>query len=178
MHTSEDKSRPQPRALPRLRAARMLLNPSRLRMPSKVVVLALVLAVSAASCVAVQPATDTGDPSSAITSITGPSTPTNPTTPTPATSTVLAYDPDMKPLFASDCVTCHGGSRVDGNYRMNTYAQVMTAVRAGSASSPLVTTTQQNGRMYRYFSGSSATRQSKAAQVLSWVVTYRAQETR
>lgn len=73
---------------------------------------------------------------------------------------------------------CHGGGRADGNYRMDTYAQVMAAVRPGSASSALVVTTQPSGRMYRYFSGSTATRQAKAAEVLSWVVTYKAQENR
>jgi len=127
------------------------------------------------SCVAVQPATDTGD---AVTpqGITAPSSPSNPTGPAP--STALAYDPDLKAIFATDCLVCHGGNRADGNYRMNTYAQVMTAVRPGNASSALVVTTQSGGRMYRYFSGSNATRQTKASEVLSWVMTYRAQETR
>jgi hypothetical protein len=32
--------------------------------------------------------------------------------------------------------------------------------------------------MYRYFSGGSATRQSKAAQMRTWIVTYNAQENR
>jgi hypothetical protein len=84
----------------------------------------------------------------------------------------------MKPLFQSDCVICHGAGRADGNYRMTTYAQVMTAVRPGSASSLLVSVTQPGGSMYRYWSGSSTTRAAKAAQVRSWVVTYSAQETR
>ncbi len=61
---------------------------------------------------------------------------------------------------------------------MNTYAQVMLAVRPGSASSLLVTITQPTGRMFRYFSGNTATRQAKAAEVRSWVVTYNAQEIR
>lgn len=84
----------------------------------------------------------------------------------------------MKPLFVSDCLLCHGGARVDGNYRMTTYADVMRDVVAGSASSRLVTTTRPNGSMYRYFSGSSATRQSKSDLVLQWVVAYKAQQTR
>jgi hypothetical protein len=90
----------------------------------------------------------------------------------------MAYDPDMKPLFASDCLVCHGPTRADGNYRMATYAQVLQAVRAGSAASLLVIDTQPGGRMYRYFSGSSSTRQTKAAQIRTWVVTYNAQEKR
>jgi hypothetical protein len=55
----------------------------------------------------------------------------------------------------------------DGNYRMTTYAQVMAAVRAGSASSTLVAVTQSNGSMYRYWSGNAAT---KADLVRKWVV--------
>jgi hypothetical protein len=84
----------------------------------------------------------------------------------------------MKQLFASDCVVCHSNSFADGGYRMSTYAQVMTAVRPGSSASLLVTTTQPNGRMYRYFSGSTTTRQSKANQIRTWIVTYGAQENR
>jgi hypothetical protein len=61
---------------------------------------------------------------------------------------------------------------------MSTYAQVMTAVRPGSSASLLISDTQPNGRMYRYFSGSSTTRQAKANQVRTWIVTYNAQENR
>jgi hypothetical protein len=126
-------------------------------------------------CVKAQPPTDTGDP--VITTPTSPTSP-SPTTPTGSETTALAYNPDMKLLFQADCVSCHGSGRADGNYRMTTYAQVMTKVKAGSASSSLVSVTQAGGSMYRYWSGSSATRQNKAAQVRSWVVTYNAQETR
>jgi hypothetical protein len=128
--------------------------------------------------VAVQPPTDTGDLNAA--SPTSPTAPTNtPTNPTnPATPTPLAYDPDMKAIFASDCVPCHGGSRVAGNYRMTTYSQVMAAVRPGSATSILVLVAQPSGNMYRYWSGSSTTRQAKARQVRDWIVTYNAQATR
>jgi hypothetical protein len=129
------------------------------------------------ACVKAQPPTDTGDP--VVSTPTAPST-SSPTTPTTgaATDSTLAYTQDMKPLFQSDCVTCHGTTRADGNYRMSTYAQVMTAVRAGSASSTLVSVTQSGGSMYRYWSGSTATRAAKAAQVRSWIVTYNAQENR
>jgi len=138
----------------------------------------------AIGCVKANPPTDSGDP--VVSSPTSPSSPTssnptNPTTPTtPTTSdpTPLAYNPDMKPLFQADCVSCHGSGRADGNYRMTTYGQVMAAVRAGSASSLLVAVTQPGGSMYRYWSGSNSTRSSKAAQVRSWIVTYNAQENR
>ncbi len=148
-------------------------------MPRTILTFLAATALCASACVQAQPPTDTGDP--VVTTPASPSapTPTTPTTPTPPTASdpnALAYDPDMKLIFASDCVICHGGVRVDGNYRMTTYAQVMQDVRAGNASSRLVTITQQNGSMYRYFSGSSATRQTKATQIRTWVVTYNAQE--
>ncbi len=133
---------------------------------------AFVLLLISAGCITPIPATDTGDPS---TTPLGPSgTPTSPV----AAQDSVAYDPDMKALFSSDCVVCHGSARADANYRVTTYAQTMALVRPGNASSRLVTATQQNGSMYRYFSGGSATRQAKAALVRSWVVTYNAQETR
>jgi hypothetical protein len=81
----------------------------------------------------------------------------------------------MQPIFNNDCVPCHSGRRPDGNYGMETYAQVMTRVSPGSASSRLVTTTQSNGSMYRYFTGDRAT---KSALVRRWVVDNRAAQTR
>lgn len=140
-------------------------------------------------CVKANPPTDTGDSfvttptsptSPSAPSPTSPTTPTTPTTPTAPTTTAtpVAYTQDLKAVFQSDCVSCHGSGRADGGYRMTTYAQVMTAVRAGSASSVLVRVTAQNGSMYRYWSGSAATRQSKAALVRSWIVDFNAQENR
>lgn len=135
----------------------------------------------AIGCVKANPPTDTGDPVvSTPTSPTAPTSngPTNPTSPATSEPTPLAYNPDMKALFQSDCVLCHGSGRVDGNYRMTTYTQVMAAVRAGSASSLLVSVTQPGGSMYRYWTGTNTTRSGKAAQVRSWIVTYNAQENR
>jgi hypothetical protein len=151
-------------------------------MPRVSSALFLAVTVFVSGCVNAQPPTDTGDPvASTPTAPTGPTTaptsPTSPTTPTTPDSSALAYNPDMKELFASDCVVCHGPSRADGNYRMSTYAQLMAAVRPGNASSLLIAVTQPNGgRMYRYFSGSTTTRQTKANQIRSWIVTYNAQE--
>ena len=145
------------------------------------VLFSAVLATALAGCVAVQPPTDTGDlnPASPTTPTNTPTNPTNPTSPAnPTTPTPLAYDPDMKALFASDCVSCHGGSRVYGNYRMTTYSQVMAAVRPSSATSALILVTQPSGSMYRYWSGNTTTRQTKAAEVRDWIVTYNAQATR
>ena len=134
-------------------------------------------AMQIGACVQAKPPTDTGDPLT-------PTSPTSPTsggtTPTPPTSSTgpFAYDPDLKAVFAADCVLCHGGVRVDGNYRMTTYAEVMRGVVAGNAQSPLVTSTRSRGSMYRYFSGSTATRQQKSDMVYSWVVNDKAQQTR
>lgn len=132
-------------------------------------------------CVKATPPTDTGDP--VATTPTAPSTGTT-TTPTPTTptttttATALSYNQDLKAIFQSDCVSCHGSGRADGNYRMTTYQQVMAAVVAGSASSRLVRVSVSGGSMYRYWSGSAATRAAKAEQVRAWVVDNKAQENR
>jgi mono/diheme cytochrome c family protein len=135
-------------------------------------ILVATVTLATAGCINARPPTDTGDPVT-------PAAPSSPGAPSsPATPQALAYDPDLKALFASDCVTCHGGFRVDGNYRMTTYQDVMKDVQPGSASSKLVTITQPRGSMSRYFSGSTSSQQSKASAVLQWVVTYKAQQTR
>jgi hypothetical protein len=134
-------------------------------------------------CVAQQPAVDTVLSSlpTQPTSVTpaSPTTTPSPTpspTPTPTPTTVtVAYTPDLQPVFQADCVRCHSGSRPNGNYAMQTYAQVVRAVAVGNARSRLVTTTQSNGSMYRYFSGD---RLAKSALVRSWVVDNGAAEKR
>lgn len=150
----------------------------------RIILAALLACPLVAGCVKANPPTDTGD---VVTTLTSPSTPgrgstgttgTTGSTGTTTSSTSLAYNPDIQALLQSDCVSCHGASRADGGVRLNTYAVVMTQVRAGNSSSRLITSTRQNGSMYRYWSGTTATRQAKATQVQSWVVTYNAQETR
>ncbi len=119
-----------------------------------------------------QPPTDTGSPTAPSATSTGPTSPS----PTPSpTSGPLAYNPDMKPIFDSDCVPCHSDSRPLANYSMSTYAAVMRAVVPGNANSPLVVTTQPGGSMYFFFSGNAA---SRAAMVRSWVVDNQAAQTR
>lgn len=135
--------------------------------PSVAVIVLLLAMALVGGCVKAQPPTDTGSPLSPSSASGGTATPT-PTGP-------LAYTPDMKPIFDSDCVYCHGGSRTYGRYSMANYSAVMRDVVAGSASSRLVTTTQRGGSMYAYFSGDRAT---KAALVRSWVVDYKAAQTR
>jgi len=51
----------------------------------------------------------------------------------------------------------------------------MRAVSAGNASSVLVRQTASNGGMYRYLSGNRA---GKSAKIRSWVVDYKAIESR
>ncbi len=132
---------------------------------------ALVVCLGAClACVTKQPATDVYDGVTSPSSVTaGTSTTTNPTDPTtPTTGTVsVAYTNDLVPIFRSDCLRCHSGSRPDGNYNMSTYEGVMRAVVAGNSRSALVTTTQNRGSMYRYWSGNAA---AKAELVRSWVV--------
>jgi len=137
----------------------------------------LLMALTSAACVKAKPPTDTGDDSTATNPI-APTTPGDPTSGTSDQTSPLAYNQDLKAMFASDCVSCHGNGRADGGYRMTTYAEVMTDVRPGNAYSILVQVTQRNGSMYRYFSGSTTTRQAKSDAVRTWIVTDKAQENR
>jgi hypothetical protein len=125
-------------------------------------------AVALSGCVKVQPPTDTAG-SGTSDSL------TSPTSPTPTPSAALAYVQDMQPIFASDCVVCHSGSRPSAGYSMSTYAAVMRDVTPGNPNSRLVIWTQSNGSMYRYFSGN---RSSKADMVKRWVVDSNAAQTR
>jgi mono/diheme cytochrome c family protein len=105
-----------------------------------------------------------------------PTSPSSTATPDPLVSTgPLAYDPDLKAIFQSDCVRCHGSSGASAGYSMTTYAGVRAAVSPGNAQSRLVTVTQPGGSMYSRFSGDNAGRSN---MVKSWVVTYNAAETR
>ncbi|HEY3382680.1 MAG TPA: hypothetical protein VGK32_12975 [Vicinamibacterales bacterium] len=81
----------------------------------------------------------------------------------------------MVPIFASDCVPCHTGSRPLGGYSMANYTAVMRDVTPGSARSVLVTKTQSGGSMYRYF---SVDRAGRADMVRRWVVDDQAAATR
>lgn len=122
-------------------------------------------------CVTPQPATDLAN------TITGPTTIETPppTTGSPPATVTVAYVQDMQPIFQTDCVPCHSGSRPDGGYSMSTYAQVMRAVAPGNAKSALVVVTQKNASMYRYWTGDAA---GKAARVRTWVVDNGAAERR
>jgi hypothetical protein len=131
------------------------------------------VAIVSGSCVQANPPTDTGNP-------VAPSSPSNaqptPTpTPTPTSGQALAYNPDLKPIFDSDCVVCHSGSRPSAGYSMSTYANVMRAVVPGNANSPLVVWSLPGGTMYRYWTGNAS---QKAAMVRQWVVNDNAAQSR
>lgn len=98
------------------------------------------------------------------TPIPAPAAPT-PATPAPTTPATVAYT-DLTSLFASDCTPCHG-TRPAARYSTTSYAGVMAAVKAGSASSALVIVTQPGGIMYGFLSGDRA---GKAALIRTWVL--------
>ncbi len=78
----------------------------------------------------------------------------------------MAYT-DLVPIFNSDCTPCHGTRSPAARYSTASYASVMAAVRAGSASSALVIVTQPGGVMYGFLSGDRA---GKAALIRTWVL--------
>ena len=121
-------------------------------------------AVAGAACIPRDPNVDTGNEITSPTVNTG----TTPTTPSPAPGTVtVAYTEDIAPILRADCQRCHGGSRPDAGYSVDTYALTLREVRVGDARSRLVTSTQSRGSMYRYWSGNAA---AKAELVRKWVV--------
>jgi hypothetical protein len=134
----------------------------------------LLAALLLAGCITVEPPNDTGNLPSSSGMPTAPGDPDA----LPSADQSIGYDPDMKALFASDCLLCHGGVRTEGNFRVTSYADVMHAVTPGSLASALVTVTASTGSMYRHFSGNGWTKHDKSDQVRAWVVTYNARETR
>jgi hypothetical protein len=114
------------------------------------------------ACVQGQPASDTGDPGFPF----GPSA---------IGVQTISYVQDIKPIFDRDCASCHGGRRNDGNYSVNTYADVMAGQRPGDASSSLVVDCAPGGSMYRYFSGDAVT---EATIVFRWMVQYNGLQSR
>jgi len=87
----------------------------------------------------------------------------------------LAYQPDIKSILDSDCLSCHSAREARGNYSVSTYAAVMAGQRIGDASSSLVVTCSPGGSMYRYLSGDAVT---KATEIFRWLVYYNAAQTR
>ncbi|MGE3841079.1 MAG: hypothetical protein AB7I50_05785 [Vicinamibacterales bacterium] len=114
--------------------------------------------------------------SSGSTSGTGSGTVTTPGTGSGSgTTATVSYVQDIKPILDSDCIVCHGASRPEKGVSLNTYANVMRQVVAGSTASRLIRETASNGSMYRYFTGSKT---NKSALIRSWIVDNNAVETR
>jgi hypothetical protein len=135
-----------------------------------VVVCASILFAGCSNGVALEPLFPTSPTTSSSTSTSPTATPTTTPspapTPAPSVPATVAYQQDLQPIFATDCVPCHNDRQAAARYSMSTYSGVMAAVRAGSASSPLVVVTQPGGFMYGFFTGDRAT---KAALVARWV---------
>ena len=154
---------------PRLRGGAVLAA-ARLAFASLLVAVGLVVN----ACVQTNPPTDVGNPA-APSSPTTSGQPQPAPAPTPPSGQALSYNQDLKPIFDSDCVTCHGGSRPSAGYSMSNYAGVMRDVVPGNANSRLVVWTQPGGTMYRFWTGSASQR---ANMVRQWVVTNNAQQSR
>jgi hypothetical protein len=122
-------------------------------------------AAAAALAAALAPGCGGGSPTSADSATTpGPAQ-------DPGSATSLTFTADVQPLLNNDCVPCHGGSRTENGYDFTSYAGVMRAVTAGSASSLLVRVSQPGGSMYANWRGSAT---AKAETVRRWVVAFKA----
>jgi hypothetical protein len=162
-------------------AARPLLKNGRMFHDSKIVSARLVLVAAPVWLAAVVfTACGGGGVDTAPSAVTAPAAST--TTPatstggtTASTSATLAYDQDIKPIFDSDCVMCHGPNIHENNVRLDSYANVLRVVSPGNARSLLVQVTRSNGIMYPNLTGDRAT---KSAQILAWVVNNNAAQTR
>jgi len=82
--------------------------------------------------------------------------------PAPAGGTAaatVAWDQDIQPILANDCVRCHA--------YMSSFAGTMSVVTPGNPNSALVTATRSGGSMYSHLSGDRA---AKSALIRAWVV--------
>lgn len=126
-----------------------------------VVPVVLGLALSAAGC-------GGGSGSSASPAAPSPAAGNPSSTPTPAVSAgPYAWTQDVKPILASDCTSCHSGSRPSAGIDLSTYAGTMRVVSAGNANSALVVATRSGGSMYGHLSGDRA---GKSELIRQWVV--------
>jgi len=88
-------------------------------------------------------------------------TPTPTTTPTPVTTpaVTVSFNQDVKPILDASCVRCHGG--------FGSYSGAMAYVVPGNPGSTLIMVTQPGGIMNGYLSGD---RTAKAEVIRRWIV--------
>lgn len=84
--------------------------------------------------------------------------------------TNLTYTNDIRPLLATNCVSCHGQIVQQQGPNFTTYNSVLAALTPGDASL-IVRVTQPGGLMYGMLSGD---RNQKAGLIYDWVVTSKA----
>lgn len=130
----------------------------RTRVPLVACVVCALGAISA--CVKAQRALDAGDPGFPF----GPSA---------VGPGLLSYTQNIKPIFDTDCLSCHSAGNAQGGYSVSTYAATVAGQRPGDAASPLVVDCAPSGSMYHYFSGDAVT---KATEVFRWMVYFNAVE--
>jgi hypothetical protein len=112
------------------------------------------------ACVTAQRASDAGDPGFPF----GPSA---------VGPGLLSYTQNIKPIFDTDCLSCHSAGNAQGGYSVSSYASTVAGQRPGDAASSLVVDCAPGGSMYGYFSGDAVT---KATEVFRWMVYFNAVE--
>jgi hypothetical protein len=73
----------------------------------------------------------------------------------------------VQPIFASDCVSCHGPSQKQAGVDLSSFSGVSKVLSAGNKQSTVVLVTQPGGLMYSMLSGN---RDQKAGMIYDWVV--------
>jgi cytochrome c553 len=100
-------------------------------------------------------------------STTPASTGSSSSAPSGASPSSLTYTTDVRPILASDCVSCHGPSTRAAGIDLSTYAAVMRTVTPGNSNSLLILVTRSGGLMYGQLRGN---RSQKAATIADWIV--------
>ena len=76
-------------------------------------------------------------------------------TPEPDTTTAVGFAADVLPIFESRCLQCHGPSRVEGDLRLDSYANLMAggeegpSIAPGDAAASLLVSLVESGEMPR-----------------------------
>jgi hypothetical protein len=81
----------------------------------------------------------------------------------------LTYVNDMKPIFDTNCIRCHGGMYPTAGLSLETYTGVMTVVTPYDPNSRLIQMTKPGAPMHGYLSPDPL---GKADKIYQWIVTY------